>query len=178
MAVAAQALPFGLREVYVRPIDAAGSVGTGVSLPSGRTLSWSETEDFEELRGDDKVVAAHGNGPVVEWSLESGGISLAAFVVMAGGSQAVTGTTPNEIRTFAKKTTDARPYFQIEGRAISDNGGDFRVLVYRCKADGSLEGELTDGSFWLTSASGKGYGNATDKLYDLIQRETAAAITP
>lgn len=177
-----KALPFGLRDVKLTPLGADGATpGTAVDLPVSRTLSFSETEDFEELRGDDKVEASHGAGPIVEWDLEAGGISLEAYAVMAGGTVTSSGTTPAQVKTYTKKTIDARPYFKIQGQSINDNGGDFHCVIYRAKADGSLEGEMADGSFWLTSASGKGYGSLEsgnlDKIYDFVHNETAVAIT-
>lgn len=180
MALAAHALPFGLRQVKLTPIADDGTLVTAdaVFLPASRTFSFSETEDFEELQGDDTTVASHGAGPVVEWDLEGGGISLDAWKVMAGGTVTESGSTPAAKKVFTKLTTDARPYFQVEGRAISDSGGDFHGRVFRCKADGDLEAEMSNGSFLLTSASGKGYGQAgTGKLYEFEHNETPVALT-
>lgn len=177
MAVPNPSLPYGCRDVKLRPISATGTVGSSVDLPVSRTLSFSEAEDFEELRGDDKVVAIRGKGPKIEWELESGGISILAHKIMSGGTSTLTGVTPNEKLTLNKKTTDARPYFQAEGQAISDSGGDFHVLLYKLRASDSLEGELSDGQFMLDSASGQGIGDASDNLYDFIVNETAVAIT-
>lgn len=171
-----QPLPFGLRDVKVRSLT--GEVaGTSVDLPNSRTLSFSETEDFEELRGDDGVVAVRGLGSSADWELEGGGISFEAVKTMYGGTIIETGTTPNQVKTFRKVETDARPYFQVEGQAISDSGGDFHVLLYRCRATGELSGELADGSFWLTGASGRAIGRASDKrVYDMVQGESVTAI--
>lgn len=169
-------LPFGLRDVKLKSINAAGALGSAVDLPVARTLSFSDTEDFEELRGDDQVVASHGNGVVQEWELEAGGISLEAYAIMAGGSVTTTGVTPNQKKTYSKSITDSRPYFFAEGQAISDNGGDMHGVLYYCKADGDLEGEFADGQFFLTAASGKGYANAAGKVYDFVQNETVTAI--
>ncbi len=72
-------LPFGCRDIKLFPISDAGVVGAAVDLPNSRTLSFSEAEDFEELRGDDKVITRRGSGASVEWELESGGISLDAW---------------------------------------------------------------------------------------------------
>lgn len=179
MTMPSYALPFGLREVQLQAISAAGVLSsTMVKLPVARTLSFSDTEDFEELRGDDRVEASHGSGTTCEWDLEGGGISLEAYAIMAGGTVTTSGVTPNIVKTYTKKVTDARPYFLIQGRAISDNGGDLVGVIYRAKADGSLEGEMADNSFWLTSASGKGYARSSDdKVYDFKHRETAAALT-
>lgn len=169
-------LPFGLRDVKVRSLT-GDTPGTSVDLPNARTFSFSEAEDFEELRGDDGLVAVRGLGAAVDWELEGGGISLEAVKVMYGGNVAETGTTPNIKKTYSKVSTDARPYFQAEGQAISDSGGDFHVLLYKCRATGELSGELADGAFWLTGASGRALPNTAGKLYDMIQNETAAAIT-
>lgn len=175
-------LPFGLRDVKLKPITGVNTLGTAIDLPVARTFSFSETEEFEELQGDDVTAASHGSGPVVEWELESGGLPFEAFRAMAGGTVTESGTTPAQQKTYSKLATDARPYFQIEGQAISDSGGDVHGIVYRCKADGSLEGEFGNGAFFLLSASGKGYGDTvgetpTNKLYDFVQNETAVAIS-
>jgi hypothetical protein len=170
-------LPFGLRDVKVRPLTVEAA-GTSVDLPNARTFSFSEAEDFEELRGDDGVAAVRGLGAGVDWELENGGISFEAVKTMYGGTIAETGTTPAIKKTFTKLETDARPYFQVEGQAISDSGGDFHVLLYRCRCTGELSGEMADGSFWLTGASGRAIGRTSDrKIYDLIQNETAVPLT-
>lgn len=181
MAIGAYAQPFGLRDVKLTPLGADGSTpGTAVDLPAARTFSFAEAEDFEELRGDDEEVANHGSGPAVEWELESGGISLEAYAVMAGGTVTSSGVSPAVKKTYKKKTSQQRPYFKVEGQAISDNGGDFHGIVYKAKATESLEGELSDGSFFLTSAEGRGIGSTQagnlGDLYDFIHNETAVAI--
>ncbi len=180
MAIAGYALPFGLRQVKLVPLDAAGAevTASAVMLPASRTFSFSEAEDFENLDGDDMRVASHGSGPTVSWDLEGGGISLEVWKILSGGTITSSGTTPAIVKTFTKKTSDSRPYFNVYGRAVSDSGGDFQMVVYRCKADGDLEAELSNGSFLLTSASGTGMGNLSDqKLYDFLHRETAVPLT-
>jgi len=178
MALPDLALPFGIRDIKLKPLDAAGeNPGTMVDLPAARTLSFTEAEEFEELDGDDVKIATHGAGPYTEWELEGGGISLLAYKVIAGGANVLTGTAPNEKRTYTKLRTDARPYFQPEGQAISDSGGDVHCVLYRCKADGDLEGEFANGGFFLTQCSGKGYGSAvSNKLYEFVHNESVVAI--
>jgi len=180
MALANYAIPFGLRQVKIVPLKQDGTEDTAnaVFLPASRTFSFSETEDFETLEGDDRTIASHGAGPTVDWDLEGGGISLAAWKALAGGTTVSGGTTPAATNTYTKLVSDARPYFNVYGRAISDNGGDFLAKVFRCKADSSIEGSMENGSFLLTSASGKGYGEeSSGKLYEFVHNETAAALT-
>lgn len=177
-------LPFGLRDVKLTSFttDAATAYGTpSVDLPVARTFSFSDTEDFEDLQGDDTTAASHGAGPSLEWELESGGLPFSAFKIMAGGTITDSGTAPAQKRVFSKLTSDSRPYFKVEGQAISDSGGDVHGVVYKAKATGSLEGEFGQGAFFLTAASGRGYGSTVTadlaKLYDFVQNETAVAIT-
>jgi hypothetical protein len=181
MTTLAHPLPFGLRDVRLTPYGSDGVLGTGVDLPVARTFSFSDAEDFETLQGDDTTVASAGHGPTTSWSLESGGLPFEAFKVMAGGTITSSGTTPAQKKVFSKLVTDSRPYFNAEGQAISDSGGDVHGICYRCKADGSLEGEFANSAFRLTSASGTGFGDTlgltpTGKLYDFVQNETAVAI--
>lgn len=176
MPISFQPIPFGLRDVKLRSLTGE-TAGASVDLPNARTFSFGETEDFEELRGDDGIAAVRGLGASVDWELEGGGISLEAVKTMYGGTIIESGVTPNQVKTFRKVETDARPYFQVEGQAISDSGGDFHVLLYRCRCTGELSGELADGSFWLTGASGRAIGRTSDKrVYDMIQGETVTAI--
>lgn len=171
-------LPFGIRDIKLRA-NVNGTPGTSVDLPVARTFSWTDQEDFETLKGDDTTVSAVGSGPTVAWELESGGMPLTAFQLMAGGTVTASGTTPNQKNVYSKLTTDARPYFDAEGQAISDSGGDLHGICYRCKADGNLAGSLANGAFFLLAASGTGFGNTgtpNSKLYDFVQNETATAI--
>lgn len=176
-------LPFGLRDVKLTPFttEAATAYGTGVDLPVARTFSFSDSEDFEDLVGDDVTAASHGAGPQIEWELESGGLPFEAFKIMAGGTVAESGVTPAQKKIYTKLATDSRPYFKAEGQAISDSGGDVHGIVYKAKATGELEGEFANGAFFLLAASGRGFASTVTadvgKLYDFVQNETAVAIS-
>jgi len=183
MPLTGNTLPFGLRDVKLTPIKTDGTLDTAnkVDLPAARTFSFTDAEDFETLEGDDSTAASHGKGPLVEWDLEGGGLSLDVWKVLSGGTITQTGTTPAQKATYTKLVTDSRPYFQVEGQAISDSGGDVHCIVYRCKADGNLEGSFENGSFMLTAASGHGFGDTvgltpTNKLYDFVRNEAVTAI--
>jgi hypothetical protein len=177
-------LPYGMRDIKLtRYTDASATVldSTPVDLPVARTLSFSESEDFSALRGDDEVVANHGAGPIVEWELESGGLSFEAWAVLSGGDVIETGLTPNRTRKIKKNTGQSRPEFKIEGQIISDSGGDVHAVVWRCKVTDKLEGEFTDSEFMLTNASGQGLGSritgSDGDLWEFTQNETTSVIT-
>jgi hypothetical protein len=175
-------LPYGLRDVKLTAYtDAAGTVlaNTSVDLPVSQTFSFSDTEDFEELRGDDRSQAQHGKGASVDWELDSGGLPFEAYQIMAGGTITNSGTTPAQQKIFDKKVTDQRPYFRVEGQVISDSGGDVHCILPRCKATGELSGQFADGAFWITTAKGVAMANPDDGtedanlLYRFVQNETA-----
>lgn len=183
MALATTPLPFGLRDVKLQLLtdDGTATVGSKVDLPYGRTFSFAEAEEFEDLRGDDALIASHGAGPNVEYELESGGLSFEAVRIMYGGTVQTFGITPNLQKRWRKLTTDTRPYFTVEGQSISDSGGDVHCKIYRAKSTDNMEGELADSSFFLTGGSGKGYGNNIvgadfGVVYDWFQNESVTAI--
>lgn len=182
-------LPYGLRDVQLvqYPTLAADTFGSVLTdLPNARTFSFNDTEEFNDLRGDDKLVTSHGQGAQVEWELEAGGISFAAHAIFAGGVVIETGISPNQVKRFRKKSSDQRPFFTTQGRSISDSGGDFTGVVWLCRATGDVEGELADGEFLIPGISGIGFPcrvtglvNATeinDSVYDFVQRETVGTI--
>lgn len=176
-------LPFGMRQVRLTPytdVSATVLAGASVSLPNSQVFSFTETEDFEDLRGDDRLQTSHGKGPEIDWELTAGGLSLDAYFVLAGGQAPLTtGVTPNQIKLYRKLVTDQRVPFKAEGRAISDNGGDVHIIVYRCKSTGDIEGSFEDGKFYLTQAKGKGYASLispVDCVYDIVQNESPVVI--
>lgn len=184
MALPTTALPFGLRDVKVQLLtdDGTAVVGSKVDLPYGRTFSFAEAEDFEDLRGDDELIASHGAGPNVEWEIESGGLNFEAVRVMYGGNVTTSGVTPNIQKRWRKLKNDTRPYFTVEGQSISDSGGDVHCKLYRAKSTDNMEGELGDSAFFLTGGSGTGYGNNIvgadfGVVYDWFFNESVTAIT-
>lgn len=176
MALDTHATPYGLRDIKLtRYTDPLGTVldTTSVDLPVAQTLSFTDKEDFAQLRGDDKTHTSRGKGAMVDWEFESGGIPLEAYRVFAGGTLAESGVTPTQKKVFKKKGSDQRPWFRIEGQVISDSGGDVHCIIYRCKATGDISGEFGDGEFYIQSVSGEGFPMLdSDDLYDFVQNES------
>lgn len=151
-------LPYGLRRVMLTPYtdQTCTALGSPVRLPVAQTLSFKESEDFNDLQGDDETVATHGSGPTVSWELDAGGISLEAWAVITGGTVG----TINTMKKYLKKSINVqRPYFKIEGQAISDSGGDIHCEIFRAKMNDDMEGEFGYGEFVVTKCQGVGYGS-------------------
>jgi len=179
MALSINRLPYGLRDIKVATLDAAGVKGTLVDLPNAQTLEFQEATETQELRGDDQIVAQRTTVSAVEWTLEAGGISFEAMVVVAGGSVASTGVTPAVKKTWSRLGTDAYPDFYLEGQAMSESGGDHHTIIHRAKAN-QISGTHADQEFWVTSAEGTGIATLTvadvGKVWSMVANETAAAI--
>lgn len=182
-------LPYGLRDVKLvqyPTLEAVAFGSTAVDLPVARTMSFNDTEEYNDLRGDDALQTSHGQGSQVEWEIESGGISFAAHTILAGGAVIETGVAPNQVKRYRKKSTDQRPFFVAIGQAISDNGGDFKPVIWRCRSTGNVEGELADGEFLIPTVSGIGFPckvsglvgglEILDSVYDFVQAETITSI--
>lgn len=183
-------LPYGLRDVKLveyPTLEAIAFGSTLVDLPVARTFSFNDTEEYTELRGDDKLVTSHGQGSSIEWEMESGGVSFAAHRIIAGGTVVETGIAPNQKKRLRKKATDQRPFFVAMGQAISDAGGDLHAILYLCRSTGNVEAQMADTEFMLPSVSGTGFpcrvsGNVgssdiIDTVYDWVQNETITNLT-
>lgn len=179
MALSINRLPYGLRDIKVATLDNAGVKGTLVDLPNAQTLEFTETTESQELRGDDQIVATRVTVNGVEWSLEAGGISFEAMVIVAGGTVASTGVTPNVKKTWSRLGTDSYPDFYLEGQAMSESGGDHHTIIHRAKAS-QISGTHADQEFWVTSAEGTGIATLTaadvGKVWSMVANETAADI--
>lgn len=182
-------LPYGLRDVKILPYAtlAASAFGTTlIDLPNAQTMQFNETEDYDELRGDDKTVTSHGKGAEVDWELDSGGISFEAMAAISGGIVVASGTTPSQKKRLRKSTNVQRPFFVAIGQSISDAGGDMHCILWLCRATGNIEASFKDGEFTIPSVSGTGFpcrvsglvdaAEILDSVYDWVQHETITAI--
>lgn len=186
MAVVPDALPYGIRQIMLTPyVDLQGTIlaATSYPLPVAMTLGFSETEQFDELRGDDVLVAVHGRGPQVDWSLEAGGLPITPWSIITGGMVIEEGVTPNRKVRLRKSGDDQRPYFRIDGRSVSDSGGNIVARIYRAKANGRIQADLRGGAFQTSNIDGIGLplvGDDARWLYEFCRNETDAplAATP
>lgn len=174
-------LPYGLRDVKIYPyLDEQGTqlATTGFDLPNAQTFSFADSETYTDLRGDDELIATHGNGAQVKWTLEAGGIELQVWAVLTGGQIIESGAAPNRKITLRKCSDDTRPYFKVVGKIMSDSGGDVDSVVYRAKCNGDIRGQFGDGKFFVTAADGVGLPMPGSRLlYDIDQHETATYLT-
>jgi hypothetical protein len=180
MALSTTRLPYGLRDVKVATLDSAGVKGTLVDLPAAQSLEFQESTNSQTLRGDDDNVAQRVSIDSVDWTLESGGISFEAYLVIAGGAITSTGTTPNIKKSWTRLGVDTYPDFFMEGQAMSDSGGDHHIVFYRSKAT-QISGTLQDQDYWVSHAEGNAISTLTaadvGKVWAMVANETKTDIT-
>lgn len=177
------ALPYGCNDLKLTEyIDASGQVlgPTSVDLPYIQTLNFAEAEEYQELRGDDRLITTRGRGAMVNWDLESGGMATEVWAILTGGDVIERGLPPFREIEVRKRGTQTRPWFRIDGKIISDSGGDVLTRIYRCRANDNITANFADGEFTTTQVSGVGYpllDDTNDLLYSIFRRETSSAIT-
>lgn len=172
-------LPYGMRDIKVATLDAAGVKGVLVDLPAAQTLEFTEETSSQTLRGDDQVVAQRVTIDNVSWTIDSGGISFEAYTIIAGGAVTSTGTTPAQKKQWRRMGTDAYPDFFAEGQSLSESGGDHHIVFHRAKAT-QISGTLQDQEFWVSHAEGNAIATLTaanvGAIWDMVANETAVAI--
>ena len=163
-------VPFGLREVKIVPVT-----GTPVSLPAAQTLSFTERIQSAELRGNDKIVSVNSQAEAAEWSLESGGISLAAYAALTGRTAVEAGVTPARTTTLGGGGGDNFPYVKIYGKALGEGLDDVHCKLYKCKVT-SIQGNFANGQFFVQQCSGIAVDDGTNGVFDFVVNETAAEL--
>jgi hypothetical protein len=162
---------FGLREIKL--VNAAAA---SVTLNAAQTMTFKERIKSGELSGNDKTLAVVAFSDAVEWELEEGGISLAAYAMMTGRTAALTGTGTAELVTLNADAATAFPYFKIYGKSLGDAGDDVHVKVYKAKIIGGIEGQFADGEFFVSKCSGVAIDDGSTGIYDIVHNETTAAL--
>jgi hypothetical protein len=177
------ALPYGVRDCKITQYADSGGTALGttsVDVPIMQHLNFTEAEEFTELRGDDRVITTRGKGSQVNGDIESGGLPIAVWAVITGGSVIATGTTPNRLIELQKRATTARPFWRVDGKIISDSGGDVLVRIYRCRANGDIQANFQDGDFQTSQIAFVGLplmDDTNDLIYSIFRRETSTSIS-
>lgn len=162
---------YGLRQILLT--DTAGA--NPVYMSAGILLHFTEEIMTEEFRAEGIRVASRSFTTGIDWELEAGGISLAAYAKLTGRTAPEVGSVPNRSITVDVNQTTNFPYIRIYGRSVDDYRGDFYCRIHRAKLT-SIEGTLREGQFIVTSCAGVGVSDPAFGFYQFVQRETAAAI--
>jgi hypothetical protein len=95
---------------------------------------------------------------------------------MMGLTPASSDSTPSAYYTLAVVSAARLPYFKIYGKSLGDGIDDIHVKIPKAKVTDTIEGELKNGEFLVTSCSGIGVADANGHCLILVQDETAQSL--
>lgn len=155
--------------------------GTSVALPGAKKLGISGTVDTKYLKGDNVFLDADTvwSGPL-NGAFDYAKLSLDALAIMFSTAVVDSGTTPNQLATWAMLGTDVAQYFRLEARSASADtpGGDVLFSCWKCKVTafpdlGLMEEDYAQPTLAFTMVPLLADG----RWFTPVLRETAAALT-
>lgn len=154
---------------------------TAVDVPGIRSCSISGDMETKELRGDQVVLDSDTVLNNITVDFEYAKLSLDCLKVWIGGNVADGGSGSVETVTYSLLGTDTLfPTWKFEAQVVStDNpGGDFHMVLYRCKlADFPEVGTNLDDYETFTVSGSASPRLSDDKWIDLVINETETAIS-
>jgi hypothetical protein len=165
--------PFGLNEVKLVSTDGL----TIVSLDAPQTMGFTPRVLTDELKGGDKLIATATVPEALEWSIEEGGLPIAAIALITGWTASASGTTPHQKNTLTAHAGVAFPYFQIYGKVLGSEGSDdLHIKIPRAKITKPPEGDFAYGKFKITKLAGIAVEDSVHGLFQLVANETTVAL--
>lgn len=148
-----------------------------------------ESGDELTLDGNGGVVATVATPGAKTWAMRHGGIQPELFAMVYDMNMVTEGSGSSLVITLYPKEAPSLPYFKLEGIGDNRNGGDQKLIVYKCKANprtlppvtleaGSFVEIEMDGTFeWTASTIADAAHNttATKLLIDTKYRATAGS---
>ncbi|MFN2466134.1 MAG: hypothetical protein ABR598_07710 [Candidatus Dormibacteria bacterium] len=153
--------------------------GPLVNLPGPQSLQIGGNVKTDELRGGGGSIDQRAKITMLKVTIVHALLSLDALAVMAGGTESITGATPNTQAKYSQ-TVDKLPAFLLE--ASSDVGvtdqGDVHHLFWKCRLDAVPKSGFGNETFEVPSLSFSVMRPFADrtKLWDILVNETALPI--
>lgn len=174
--------PFGLRDAKAFEETATTpTYGTGVDLSCISSFKFDPKTVEAMLEGDDTICASHSNLESVDVQAQNGGMDLAIYDLLFGGTLTDSGSGSTAQTILDYKVSDKRPYLSVIGQSYAtDSGaGDTLIILYRAKAMGGGGGEFAKGKFYTGDFkfSAIPYAGNSDTIMRAVNRTTAAAIS-
>lgn len=177
---------FNIDDAKVWPITAdtssAYTLGSGVDVPGIQSLSMQPEFLSKELVGDASILDEYSKLRKITGSVRHGQISLPLLAILTGGSNADSGVTPNEVKTFTWEGADLPGYFKMEGQCKYLGGGDAggsgdaHFILYKVKMT-NLQIEAQSEDYAVVSFDYSAIPSAySDKVLEIIENETASAL--
>jgi hypothetical protein len=170
-------IPYSLKEILVASYNITTAVYQDpVSVDGDQKFVLTPVSDTAEMRDSGAVsrvlaVKTHANV-----TLGMGGVDFSMIAALTGGSNASSGSTPNQIRKLTPQAAGTRsPYFGALAAALTDDGGVFAVGVRAIVLDDEPEITFdgTSNNFIVSETSGKAIA-VSNQIYLPKSYETVA----
>lgn len=171
-----------IAKLLTDPTGGAATYGSLIDLPGIKEVGLGFVLNAKELRGDNKQLDADTTLVGVTLTFSNAKISLDALAVMLGGTVTDSGVTPNQKAQLRRLGSDVLSYFKFEAKTptggIDVATGDAHLVVYKAKVQSGFDLGFAEEDYRIFSGEARGVVRlADDFLYDLVENETAAAIT-
>lgn len=167
-------MPFGLRQVRVS--NMAGTLEE--DFDAAQEFTFEPEWTTAKQRGNDRTVGsfAHVSGGKGEFM--DGKLSTTARAIVFGGTITQTGTSPNEQASMKWGGDGNMPYFKLQGKVMTESGGDLHIVIYKCMAVGGGNLEFKDGEFWSPGFEFEAvYDDVAGCVWEEIAHETTTALS-
>lgn len=168
-------MPYSIMDAKVFPYS-AGVPGTAKDMPGIRRVEMDSQVEETEHRGDNQILAVAASFNSVDLTVELGQMNLDALAALSGGLVATSGSTPDQIRTLTRKTTDVLADYQIKAKTLSKtvNGGQTWTTFPRCQWVGGPSYAMEDNEFPVIEVTCRAVPATDNTLYIISQYENAA----
>lgn len=170
-------LPYSVEDAKVYPYS-AGVPGIAKDVPGIRRIEMDAQIEEAEHRGDNKILAVAASINSFDLTIEVGQLNADALAALSGGVVATTGTTPDQIRTLTRKSTDVVADFQLKAKTTSktSDGGATWLTFPRCQWVGGPSYAMEDNEFPVAEITARAVPNVSDVLYIMSQYENVATV--
>ncbi|SRR6266487_8931 len=176
---------FAVKDIKVTKLltDPAGGTATynatSVDIVGAKSMPITGTIDAKELRGDNTLLDAQAVWRSMHVAITHGKVNLDALSVFFTTAVADTGTTPNQVATWAAKNTDLLNYFKIEGQAVGADAvaGDVHFVIWKAILASFPALGLTEEDYTIPAFEAAVIPRISDGSWvSIVLNETAVAI--
>jgi hypothetical protein len=167
----------GLNDVKIAPLNADGTYGDEVDVPSVSLLGVDVQTVSAQLEGDDKITDTFANVIGAQVRVRFGSIDLEVLEVLTSASVEESGDTPNRYKKL-DIGEDKMQYFGLCGKINSSrDSGDTHLWVPKIKVMEGFSLGFEYGTYSIPELTCMAVADDNDTLIKPIRHETAEAIT-
>jgi hypothetical protein len=164
------------------PSGGTATYGTKVYIPAVESVSVDPDVLYKELFGDNAIAATAAKPRSVKAKVNFGKIDLDLLKNLLGGLVTDAGTTPNQTSTLDISRTSAASYGKLECQVLGVElptvaaGGDVHFVWWKAKLNSLTIGTTAEDYGKPTMSVTGIYLLANDKMFSVVENETAVAL--